>query len=61
MLVIEQKVNFDPNKKSHREEYKYFLQNNTWKNRVCPFLSEWPHLSVDSTIKDKIARHYLKA
>lgn len=47
------KRNFDPNSKEDLLEYKYFLENRKWQDR-CPFLVEWPFLSVQHMITTKI-------
>ena len=51
---------FNPTSKKHREEYKFFIENNKWKRGFCPFQVEWPALSVDHSINLKIVKHFLK-
>ena len=55
-----ERTHFNPASKSHREEYKFFIENNKWKSGICPFHVEWPALSVDHTINLKIVKHFLK-
>ncbi len=50
---------FDPAVKADREDFKYFLINGKWKNNICPFLLDWPYLTVPDMIKDRITRHTL--
>ncbi len=51
------KREFDPSDATDLIEYKYFLENSSWKNG-CPFIVEWPFLSVIDMIKHKIVfRH----
>lgn len=57
--AVNTKRRFDPTKKQDREEYKYFLQRRTWKSFVCPFVLEWPYLTVPDMIQDKITHYAL--
>ena len=41
-------------------EYKYFLDNNSWKNN-CPFELEWPYLTTPEMIRDKLINTYIKS
>ena len=59
-LVKQQKIQFNPTSKKHRDEYKFYIQNRKWKTGTCPFIAEWPALSVDHTINLKIVKHFLK-
>ena len=40
------------------EEYAYFLKNQKWRNG-CPFLLDWPYLTVPDMIKDRVVRQHL--
>jgi hypothetical protein len=53
------KRRFDPSKKKDRDEYRHFLQHKSWKSFVCPFVLEWPYLTVPDMIQDKITHHIL--
>ena len=55
---MSKKKNFDPNNQNDLVEFKFFLENNKWKD-VCPFFLEWPHLTVPDMIKEKIVRNLL--
>lgn len=54
---------FDPSNNEHLELVRIFMRENAWKNtspmNTCPFLLEWPYLSVPDMIKDKIVRNLL--
>lgn len=50
---------FDVNSQVDLEEYRYFLEQGRWKNSVCPFEVEWPHISIPNMINEKITKHYL--
>jgi hypothetical protein len=56
-MIVNRTV-FNPKNKDHLKEYKYFIENNSWKN-VCPFWLEWPYLSVPDMIKDKMIKSML--
>lgn len=49
---------FNPQDKNDMEEYAYFLKNRKWRNG-CPFLLDWPYLTVPDMIKDRVVRQYL--
>lgn len=51
---------FDPKNDEHLSMFRIFMRENAWKNTsemgTCPFLLEWPYLTVPDMIKDKIVR-----
>lgn len=49
---------FDPSSKEHLREFKYFVEENKWRDS-CPFWLEWPYLSVPDMIKDKIINNII--
>jgi hypothetical protein len=53
------KREFDPANKKDRMEYAYFLQYGKWESAVCPFILDWPYLTIPDMIKDKLAHHML--
>lgn len=57
--AVNTKRRFDPSSKKDREEYKHFLTNKTWKSFVCPFVLEWPHLTIPDMIQDKLTHYTL--
>jgi len=55
------KRKFDMNSKADVEIYKSFLETNSWKiTGSCPFVLEFPYLTVPDMIKDKLVRKFLK-
>jgi len=52
------KREFNPTNKTDLQEYRYFLDNSTWKNG-CPFIVEWPFLNVVDMIKHKIVYQHI--
>lgn len=52
------KREFNPTDTNDLFEYKYFLENSSWKNG-CPFIIEWPFLNVVDMIKHKIVYQHL--
>lgn len=57
--TFKQKHLFDPANKDDIAEYRYYLQKGRWKNYVCPFEIEWPHLGIPQMIASKIAEYYV--
>lgn len=56
---IWQKRFFNPSKKEDILEYKYFLENSKWKTN-CPFILEWPHLTITNMIQSLLIEHYIE-
>lgn len=56
---IQPKVFFDCNKKSHVTLYKKFLSTGAWGER-CPFVLEFPYLTIPDMIKDKLVHKFLR-
>jgi hypothetical protein len=50
---IWQKKYFEPTNKDDLKEYAYFLKHNHWRVN-CPFVLEWPYLTITDMIKDKL-------
>lgn len=59
--AVNQKRRFDPARKKDREEYKHFLEHKTWRSQVCPFVLEWPYLTIPDMINDKLTHYVLGA
>jgi hypothetical protein len=55
-----QKRYFNINDKKDVEQYRQFLINNSWGNMGCPFILEFPSLTVPDMIKDRLIRKFLK-
>jgi hypothetical protein len=53
-----QKRHFDPTKHDDISEFKYFLDNHRWQDR-CPFILEWPHLSITDMIKTRLIDEHI--
>lgn len=53
-----QKRFFDPSNKEDVQEYKYFLENDRWRIN-CPFILEWPHLTMTDMIRTQLIDHYI--
>jgi hypothetical protein len=49
---------FDPANAEDLRVYQDFLLNNRWKNG-CPFIVEWPFLTVVDLIRHKIVKHHI--
>lgn len=49
---------FDPASSEDLTIYKKFLDDSNWKNG-CPFVIEWPFLTVPDTIQHKIMNHHI--
>jgi hypothetical protein len=57
--LIRTKILFDVNDKKHINIYKSFLSTGAWGKTGCPFILEFPYLSVPDMAKDKIIHNYL--
>ena len=55
-----QKRYFDINSKADIELYRQYLINNAWGGNGCPFILEFPALTVPDMIKDRLIRKFLK-
>ena len=38
---------------------KKFFKDNSWGNTGCPFILEYPYLTVPDMVKDKVVHKYL--
>lgn len=54
------KREFNPNSKQDLVEYQHFITTGGWK-AGCPFLVEWPFITVPDTIQDKIIKSHISA
>ena len=57
--LIKPKRYFDVNSRKDIQSYKFFLKENAW-GTTCPFVLEYPYLSVPDMIKDKLIHKFLK-
>jgi hypothetical protein len=55
-LILNSKVKrqFNVNSEVDYKAYKKFLVNGGWGKEGCPFVAEWPWVSVPDMIKTKI-------
>ena len=54
------KRKFDVNNKKDVELYRTFLMTRRWGGTGCPFVLEFPHLTIPDMIKDKMMHKYMK-
>lgn len=59
-LTTSNKRKFDVNNKKDVELYKNFLTTRRWGGTGCPFVLEFPHLTIPDMIKDKMMNKYMK-
>jgi hypothetical protein len=59
-LTTSNKRKFDVNNKKDVELYKTFLTTRRWGGTCCPFVLEFPHLTIPDMIKDKMMNKYMK-
>jgi hypothetical protein len=52
------KRNFDVSNKEDIKEFAFFLKNSKWKT-PCPFVLEFPFLSIPDMVKDKLINAYI--
>lgn len=57
---IKPKKFFDVSNRQHVEMYKNFLASYKWGNDGCPFILEFPYLTIPDMIKDKLMYKFLK-
>lgn len=56
-----QKRYFDIKNNDDINVYKQFLSSgNSWGTDACPFILEFPYLTVPDMIKDKLIHHFLE-
>jgi len=58
--LLQPKRHFDVNDKTDVEMYTGFLKTSAWGGTGCPFILEYPYLSIPDMIKDKLVRKFLK-
>ena len=59
--IIKQKRFFDQNSKKDLEAAKGFFATHSWRHTEgCPFILEYPYLTVPDMIKDKLIHKFLK-
>jgi hypothetical protein len=58
--LFKNKRSFNINNKNDIECYRKFVRENRWGPNGCPFILEYPHVSIPDMIKEKLIRKYLK-
>jgi hypothetical protein len=58
-LGIKPKRVFDPKSRDDLLEYKHFITKGNWKHGSCPFVLQWPHVSIPYMLHEIIARYYV--
>jgi len=51
---------FDPTNEDDKGLYREYLRNKGWGVDGCPFILEFPHLTIPSMINDKLIYHFLE-
>lgn len=60
-MILRQKSLFDVNKQTDVDAYAKFLKTGSWNHtKGCPFILEFPYLTVPDMIKDKLIHKLLK-
>jgi len=57
--MIKPKLFFDPSSKKHITMYKNFLRTHSWGKDGCPYILEFPYLTIPDMIKDKMIHKLL--
>lgn len=57
---LNNKRHFDVNSDKDVSEYKFYLDNNKWKNS-CPFYVEWPFLNAEKMIESRIVNKFIES
>ena len=53
--MIKQKRYFNENNRTDIKSAKMFFQTNSWQHEeTCPFILEYPYLTIPDMIKDKM-------
>ena len=58
--IIRPKVFFDVNSKKDVERFRGFMQNAAWGYDGCPYILEFPYLTIPDMITDKLIHKFLK-
>jgi hypothetical protein len=60
LISKKERRHFNANDKKDVEIYRQFLTSNSWGDSGCPFILEFPSLTVPDMIKDRLIRKFLK-
>ena len=58
--LIKPKILFDVDSKTHIIRYRNFLRDHKWGINGCPFVLEFPYLTIPDMIKDRMIHKLLK-
>ena len=58
--IIKPKHLFSVNSKKDVDMYANFLRTGAWGREGCPFILEYPYLTIPDMIKDKLVHKFLK-
>ena len=58
--LIKPKILFDADNRKHIERYRDFLRDHKWGFDGCPFILEFPYLTIPDMIKDRMIHKLLK-
>jgi hypothetical protein len=58
--IIKPKVFFDVNNKKDIERFRLFLEKLAWGHDGCPYILEFPYLTIPDMIRDKLIHKILK-
>jgi hypothetical protein len=50
---------FDPSKAEDILEFRHFMSRGKWTGHQCPFVLEWPYLTIPDMLKDKFVLYTL--
>lgn len=58
VLVPAPKRYFNPENEQDLMEFHYYVLEGTWRD-TCPFMIEWPRVSIPDMIGEKILRRHM--
>lgn len=58
--IIKPKKFFSVNDEADIKRYKSFLKTHAWGTACCPFILEFPYLTIPDMIRDKLIHKILK-
>ena len=53
-MMVRQRRFFDETSKNDIAAAKHFFTNHSWGTEGCPFILEYPYMSIPDMIKDKV-------
>ena len=58
--IVKPKVYFDVNNAKHIKLYRSFVLHKAWGTDCCPFICEFPFLTIPDMIQEKLIYKFLK-